>query len=377
MSSHCLAIVILARLFSFHAVTLQRFALFLATFSLLSTLSKTIRSSDNDSSHYLDSTRIEIINEIQGHLFNEQYRSADSVAQRLITIYPKDPAGYCFRAATLLNEMFDCEENLYADRFKALNDSVETLAKQMKKGATGERAAWMCLWIGHAKAHRALWESKFGSSPRAARLGLLAGGEYREGLSFDSTAVDIYAGLGAFHYWKSEKAGLLRMIRIFNDDREKGIAQLYRAVREATLSRSAARHALAWIYVNEEQPDSVLVICNELRTQYPLGKVFLWPMATATLKSGRYDEALSVFSQLQSRFYSEPGNYFNLIECDYQMFRCQSALGQEDDAEITALRVSTYDRRIPEKTRTRQGGKLREMTRYLSERSSSVTAGAP
>ena len=362
---------------SLHAISVQCFAVFLAAFFLLSTCANNIHSSDNESSHYLDSAKIEIINEIQGHLFNEQYREVDSVAKRLINLCPEDPAGYCFRATGLLNEMFDREENLYGDRFKALNDSVEMLAERMKRGAAGERAAWMCLWIGHAKAHRALWESKFGSSPRAARLGLQAGGEYREGLSFDSTVVDIYAGLGAFHYWKSEKAGLLRIIRIFNDDREKGIAQLYRAVREATLSRSAARHALAWIYVNEEKPDSVLAICDELRTLYPQGKVFLWPVAEAMMKSGRYEQALSVFSQLQSRFYSEPGNYFNLIQCDYEIFLCQSALGHEDEAKITALRVSTYDRHIPEKTRARQGGKLREMTRYLSDRSSSVAAGTP
>jgi hypothetical protein len=363
--------------FSTGVAFLRRQVAFITSLILLICGTAIAEEKSLDTAHYLDSAKVGLIEEIQGRLFNEQYLAADSVSRLLIKRYPHDPAGFCFRAVGLLNEMFDREENLYGPAFKALIDTVESMAERMKEGATGERAAWMCLWIGHARAHLALWESKFGSSARAARLGLQVGGEYRQGLQFDSTVVDIYAGLGAYHYWKSEKAGLLRLIRIFNDDRKKGMVQLYRAAQGAKLSRSAARHALAWIYVNEDNPDSVFSICSELGQQYPEGKVFLWPVAQSMLMTGRWAEALSAFSQLQLRFSSDPGNYFNLVECDYQIFKCQSELGRKADAETTALRVSAYAGRIPEGTRDRQGGKIREMARYLKNHKNAVTASAP
>jgi hypothetical protein len=368
---------IFASFCSLSVVCLTRSAACLVLLSLLPCVANADESAPVEPASYLDSTKVDLMSKIQGHLFNEQYPKADSVSRYLIHRYPDDPAGYCFRAVGMLNEMFDREENLYGEQFKLILDTVETRAAKMKQGASGQRAAWMCLWIGHAKAHRALWETKFGSSARAARLGLQVGGEYREGLKYDSTVEDIYAGLGAFHYWKSEKAGLLRMIRIFNDDRAKGVAQLYRASQKGILSQSAARHALAWIYVNEDSPDSVLAICQELSEKYPMGKVFLWPVAEAMMKAGRWTDALFAFSQLQERFASDPGNYFNLIECDYQIFKCQSVLGREIDAESTTLRVGTYVGRIPERTRDRQGGKIREMARFLSDRLTSVSASAP
>lgn len=338
----------------------------------LRTTSETIK--DNP---YLDSTKLRLFVEVQGYLYNEHFELADSTSSILIRLYPDDPSGFCFRAMGVLNQMFDSEENLFGDKFKALSDTAESLAKEGRKRSTGERAAWMCMWIGHAKANRALWESKFGSAARAVRLGLQAGGEYRDGLRHDSTITDIFAGLGAFHYWKSEKAGLLRMIRIFNDDRKQGIAELYKAARESKFSRAAARHALAWIYANEDAPDSVSAICGELRKQYPDGKVFLWPIAESMKKCGRQQEALSVFSQLQQLIALQPGNYYNLIECESTIFRCQVSLGLDNDAEITALRVGTYAPQIPERTSERQKGKLRELSRYLAERGQSVAASAP
>jgi tetratricopeptide (TPR) repeat protein len=273
--------------------------------------------------------------------------------------------------------MFDREENFGENEFKRLCDTVDVLADYGMANATGEHAAWMCLWKGHAKANRALWEGKFGSGARAARIGLQAGKVYREGLSFDSTIADIYAGLGAFHYWKSEKAGLLRMIGLFNDDRKKGIEQLYRGYQSSVFSQTPSRHALAWIYVNEDEPDSVTVICNELLRQYPAGKTFLWPLAEGLFKSQRFSEALEIYTRLAVQLIKDPGNFVNLVQCSYQVFLCQRNLKRDDAASETAQKVAALLPLIPKQTAEKHHRKLTEMSRFLFEQGGTVEASAP
>ena len=94
------------------------------------------------------------------------------------------------------------------------------------EGALIERS----LYLGHQAAYRSLYEARFGSRFSALTYGLKAKGFYRDGLAADSALYDLYLGLGSYHYWKSAKAGILRTAGIFNDDKEKGISEIRKAI---------------------------------------------------------------------------------------------------------------------------------------------------
>lgn len=96
---------------------------------------------------------------------------------------------------------------------------------------------------------------------------------------------------------------------------------------------------------------------------FPDGKLFLWPLAEAYFRSKNYLQAAEVYQQLRDKLISEPGNYYNLIECDYQLYRCCDELGLDDEARSVARRAFEYFDEMPKDTRRRQRSKIASLGR--------------
>jgi len=174
---------------------------------------------------------------------------------------------------------------------------------------------------------------------------------------------DLYLGLGLYHYWKSTKAGLLRWIGIFANDKEKGIAQLRVAADSALISSESARNSLIWIWLDADQLDSVTSGGTRMLKRYPAGVTPLWPLAEAYWRKEDYSASLDCYRRLRQRFSDAPGNYYNLIEIDYQILLCLDQLGLKDEAVATALAASGYIKSVPDDIRHRQRHKLAALAR--------------
>ena len=311
----------------------------------------------------LDSSRTDNIRHLQYALCNDDFTIADSLTRKMIEQHPEDPSGYLFRAVLLITEMFDCEENMHQQQFHRLIDSALAKAVSVRDASSGRECAWMSLLIGHCHAYRSLWQSHFGSLLAAIRTGRRAKAEYERGLACDSSLYDLYFGLGLYHYWKSAKAGLLRFLHIIHNDKDKGIRQLRLAADSSLVSKEPARNALIWIWLDSKQYDSVIYHCRLMRQRYPHGKAFLWPLARAHYRKKEYRLALQTFQQLRELIASEPGNYYNLVECDYFRYRCCRGLsaGAETDRVLADWRQ--YSDKIPKDTRRRQRAKVISMNR--------------
>ena len=70
-----------------------------------------------------DQTAI-FVQSVQQLLFNDRYYDANEICDRFIRQSENEPAGYLFKAVTLLGEMGDAEENLYTRQFRDLVDTV-------------------------------------------------------------------------------------------------------------------------------------------------------------------------------------------------------------------------------------------------------------
>jgi hypothetical protein len=312
---------------------------------------------------YMDSTRVAGLLEIQDAILNEQFDSAQFLAAGLIHDQPADPGGYLMAAAALLGEMTGAEENLFEGRFKGLLDTTLALSESALRAADSGHAAWLHLYIGHARAYRALWESRFGSFVSAARLGFSAAEAYEAGLAADSSVYDLYLGLGSFHYWKSAKAGLLRWMGLISDDKELGIHELNLAADSSVIFREAARQAMIWVQLDRGFYDSAAVASETAHNRYPDGNLFLWPLAEAQRKNRQFDESLATYRLLRDRLALNPGNYFNLISIDYQMAQCYIELGEKEMVKEIARRVRDYRRAIPRHTEYRQRNALEDLSR--------------
>lgn len=315
---------------------------------------------------YMDSARIDFFTEAQTYLFNDEFAAADSAYSTYIDHHPGDPAGYLFRAAGLMADMADQEEDTSSKEFHRLLFITESLTHSILDTCDDKTAAWMYLLRGHARAYRSLWESRFGSFLSALRNGFAADDEYEAGLKRDSTLIDLYAGIGSYHYWKSAKAGLLRMVGVFKNEKERGIAELHRAAEHSLLHRELARSALIWIWLDQQEYDSARVAAAEFARKYPEGKTFLWPLAQALFGEGRYSDAGETYRAIRDKIVPEPGNYFNLIEVDYFITQSFNWLGLNEEARQAAGRLMEYYQKIPKETLKRQRHHINFLKRMIA-----------
>jgi len=69
---------------------------------------------------------------------------------------------------------------------------------------------------------------------------------------------------------------------------------------------------------------------------------------------------------LRERLEIMPGNYSNLVECDYRLYRCYDKLKMKSEAKKVAVRLSQYYKNIPGKIKSRKRteiGYLRRIAR--------------
>ncbi len=307
---------------------------------------------------YLTDTKKEFITRIQTDIYLDNFQTAHDFSDSLISLDKNDPIGYLFKAAVYLSEMTDTEENLYPLVFKNLIDTVILLGEKNITAVDSNSSAWNCLAVGHARAYRSLYESRFGSMTSALKNGFKAKSAYQDGLNYDSSVYDIYGGLGMYHYWKSAKAGFLRSLRIFNDDRQKGIDELYLTIDSSEISADAARSSLIWIYLDKEQFDTAAVIAQKMYQKYPEGKIFLWALAQIYFQSEQFDKAVETYQFLLEKLTANPKNYFNIVECEYRIYEADIKNGNTVKAKKTARRFMTFVNKIPQKTRERQKDKI-------------------
>jgi tetratricopeptide (TPR) repeat protein len=308
---------------------------------------------------YLDSARVTILSNIQNLIFDDRFREADSASSELIKSDASDPIGYLMRSSVMLAEMTDQEENLYDRRFQNLLDTTEAISRRVADTADIRTQAWMHLVIGHLQAYRALYESRFGSFATAIRKGLAVRGEYQKALELDSTLYDVYVGLGGYHYWKSVRAGFLRWIGIFRNDKDKGIRELRLAADSSLISRQVASSNLIWIWLDAHQYDSAIAVASRMLELHPTGRAFMWPLGMAYYLKSDFDRTITVYSRLRGTLAADPGNYFNLIACDRFIVMCWVALDRKDKAREAASRYAEYRDKVPESTRDRQADKIK------------------
>lgn len=312
---------------------------------------------------YIDSRRTDLLLQVQAAILDDQFDISDSLARCIVDIDPSDPAGYISLAASQLARMTDAEDNLYGEQFKLLLDSVTRLVEGRLATAMADRRGWLYLFLGHAQAYRALYESKFGSAYRAVRMGLRTKESYTAGLAADSTLHDLYFGLGSYHYWKSVKAGLFRWVGLFHNDIERGIAELRFAADSSLFSGPVSLSALAWVWLDRAQYDSVAAVTGPLRSQFPRGKSFLWPLAKAQYDSKDYTAALVTYAQIRHLLEPDAGNHYNMVECDYFMAKCHQQLSQDSRALACATQIVAYEKYISGEVRVRQADKIRYLKR--------------
>lgn len=317
----------------------------------------------NSSQKYLTQSKKEFIKEIQSNIYLDNFITAHIYADSLMANDSTDPIGVLFKAAVFISKMAYEEDDIYTDQFNKFIDSSMLLAEINIKKADSNIVAWNYLCIGHAYAYRSVYESRFGSLSSAIKNGFNAKSAYENGLDFDSSVYDLYGGLGMYHYWKSAKAGFLRWIHVFNDDKEKGIDELYLAIDSSEVSKEVAMSSLIWIYLDAKQYDTAIVIAQNMYNKYPDGNTFLWAMAKIYFQSAQYEKSIEVFQMLYDKLMRLHTNYFNIVESEHYIYLAYKQSNDKIKAHEIAKRFMYYVNKIPMNIRERQKEKINELVK--------------
>ena len=254
------------------------------------------------------------------------------------------------RAAAIQAESFSYEEKYAEDRFKSqIALAGELIDKRLQLCSRADSAVAL-FFMGHSHSLSALWASKYGSFISALRMGLKARDSYSEGLELDSGFIDPHSGLGTYRYWKSVKSGILKLVGIFKNEKDTGIAQVRLAAKLSLFSRDAAKSTLVWILINEKNFSEAADLANELCQTYPNGKTFLWPLVECYKEMKLYVLAIDTYLILRERLLQHPGNHINLILVDYEISRLAEKIDDQATIKIIAAGFDEYYRDTPEST---------------------------
>lgn len=305
---------------------------------------------------------LEILNGIQGNIYNDRFDNAEILTDSLFTIDSTGPLLYLFRAVLFQARMMAAESDFLKNQFMQALDSTAQISRTLLKNGEDSLLAYYCL--GNAHAFRSLYEGRGGHMWNALRQGLAARGFYSKGYQLDTTFHDIAVGLGSYRYWKSVKTDAINWTPLFKDEKDNGIRLLERAADSSIFSRDAAKTALIWVYINEKMYGQALRLIDQMQRRYPFGLTFLWARGELYFKLGNYSQAIEVYRKIMGRLEDVPGNYYNLVEAAWFLDRCYRRTErkwQNHDTTRRDLAKKIESLPLPETTRKRQEDKLKSI----------------
>lgn len=264
------------------------------------------------------------------YIHQDQFDKGIAQFKKLTQLWPDDPSGYMFVAASYLAISDDYRNQSYQEEFERYIDlAIDKGEKKIKKR---NYTADDLLCLGGSYGYRGIYRSFNGSWWGAFRDGGKANKILQKGLELDSTLYDIYFGLGAYNFYRSIKSKLLWWLPFFGDNRQKGIDQTKLAIQKGKFTKDEAKYGLLRIYVENEQYDFALVVAEELKKIKPDDPFVLWFSGQAQIKKGMHKSALETYQTLLKTFenskYATPRG---MVECRYQMAYLYRAMGEKNN----------------------------------------------
>lgn len=261
---------------------------------------------------------------------NEDYDSALVLTDSIMQVQPDNPYCPLLKATVLSARAIDFEDDIDFPAIIQLCEQSEKLVKViLDKNKT---AADLWFYLGMIELYRSIVNQRQGAWFKSIKHVLKGGGFLEEAIKLDSSNWDIHYGLGMYKYYRSKRAGILRSLGLIADRRDEGINHIQLAAERGSLTRISARNSLAWIAYEKGNYDQAIRLSGELLAEFPGKRAFNWCLGKALLRSGRWQEAKSVFEILLiSVRKEERNNHYNEIDCLHRLAVVNSSLHDWDE----------------------------------------------
>ncbi|MBI3004525.1 MAG: hypothetical protein HYY49_03820 [Ignavibacteriales bacterium] len=287
------------------------------------------------------------------HIYNIEFKKADSLFSDVIRKRPDHPVGHFFRAMVvwwqiLTNFEDESQDQKFTDMLESVVDMCEkrldknprdVTALFFKGGAVGFR--------GRLRANRSKWLG-------AANDGIVALPIVRKAYEIDPKNYDVLLGIGIYNYYAEvvpDKYPVVKPFMIFfpSGDRKKGLEQLDLASRHSKYARTESSYFLMQNYfVFEKNYIKALEIARELHKRYPRNPLFHRYLGRCLVSVGFLSDANEEFVEIEKRFREKHMGYdvYDGREAYYYIGKYDFLAGRLEKAMVNLLTCDSLSRKI-------------------------------
>lgn len=270
----------------------------------------------------------------------QNYSQAIKTFNRIKTEFPKEPAGYFFKAAAVQTQMMDFERYEQEYLFKALLDTTIILAKtKLKKDKTD---AWAHFYLGSAYGYFALNKAKQDKLLEAFQYTRYSVNALEKSIKLDSTLYDAYLGIGMFKYYKGQFSKYLSWMPFVSDERETGIAMIRKAMTKSRFSKDSALNSLCWILIEEKKYDETASLLDRAMSEFPDTRLFWWAAAKLSREQRNWEDAISFYKKILISFEEEKmSSPYNELGCYQGLSEIYAELEDFENASLACEKIES------------------------------------
>jgi tetratricopeptide (TPR) repeat protein len=267
----------------------------------------------------------------------EEFDSAQTYFDTIISLHPENPAGYFFKAALLQLKMMDqcqhAEEEEYFALMRRVVDRAESILAQ-------EDNLWAEFYLANSYTYRAVYEGFKNNYLETFKYGMQGGRMLQGIVRKDSTFYDAYLGAGTFEYFWARAARYLPLLKLVGGNAEEAIRKVHVAADRGMYSGPTARNLLAFLYKEEKKFEQATEIIDSLLSEYPESKTFMWNKAELELKKKNYLAAIDMYTTLYTKYNNQnEKNYANIAQCKLAIGKCYYELEDRENARAALREV--------------------------------------
>ena len=279
----------------------------------------------------------EVYRDIAACLLSGDYPCAEALAERFSAEYPEEPAGPLFRASILQYAYVDYEDGSREDEFSLLLDMTERLAQ--KKLARDADDQWARYFIFSAAGLRGARASLSGR----LLYGIVKGRSGAQGMKRlireNEQFYDAYLLAGGYTFWKSSATEPVFWLPLVKDDREKGIAEVTKAIEGGILTGPLSSTVLIEMLLAYDC-ERAAELAGKLVSAYPSCRLFHWQLGEAYKLLERYEDAVRIFSGIaESMRGDKADDGSGELRCWWKLAVLAKSVGKNNDCVYYSKKI--------------------------------------
>lgn len=287
------------------------------------------------SAELLDSARAELTGRVVDDIIGCRFERAIASAESLSRADETDPLGPLLHLLAL--GLRDVDYDLLLDSTAFLRTYATTLSRIRDYERDSGRTSYSLTVAGIANTAHASYYLRQKRYFAAIGTGLDGLKLLESARELDSTNLDPDFFLGLYDYTRGELKKRLWMVLFwYPGSRSRGIARLKACMREAQLTATGAKMALADIYVREEEFAKAKRTIDELRRSHPHSRFIMWSRAKYHEAREEHARAAEAYETLADSYAKERYGRYNALVTRLKQVECLERAGQEK----RALRVA-------------------------------------